>query len=308
MKAISIRQPWADLILQGKKTIELRSWTVNYRGALAIHAAQTVEREACLAHDIDPDAVTTGAIVGTVDLVDVEELDEATFDALQDEHLDRERFKPPLYGWRLANAHPLPQPRPMRGRMGLFSVPDDWLSGKNGAAPEPEPAAPTVEPAFAWDPERPFELRVVPNANRAGHSTAYGLALYQRLVEPPGAQRTLYRQEPPREMQRVVKVGGGVLRAVADHILEALRRCGYKATDLSASRRAPFLLNEETGVRLGLLFLAIKPISKMSRVEAISDGVRAMTSEEAYYWYSKCTTGPTAERAQKALRVLLAGE
>jgi len=109
-------------------------------------------------------------------------------------------------------------------------------------------------------------------------------------------------------MQRVVKVGGGVLRAVADHILEALRRCGYKATDLSASRRAPFLLNEETGVRLGLLFLAIKPISKMSRVEAISDGVRAMTSEEAYYWYSKCTTGPTAERAQKALRVLLAGE
>src|SRR3972149_9048307 len=112
MKAISTRHPWADLILQGRKTTELRSWPVNYRGPLAIHAAQTVEREACLAHDIDPDAVTTGAIVGTVDLVDVEELDEATLDALQDEHLDREGLKPPLYGWRLANAHPRRTPRP----------------------------------------------------------------------------------------------------------------------------------------------------------------------------------------------------
>jgi len=31
-----------------------------------------------------------------------------------------------------------------------------------------------------------------------------------------------------------------------------------------------------------------------------------MTSEEAYYWYAKCTGSPAAERAQRALRVLLA--
>ena len=307
MKAISIRQPWADLIVQGKKTIELRTWTVNYRGPLVIHASQTVEREACQAHSLNPDTVTTGAIIGTVDLVAVEELDKATFDTLRDKHLDQGRFNSPMYGWRLANPHPLPQPRPMRGRMGLFNVPNAWLEARNGASPEPEPAAPIFEPTFAWDPDRPFELRVVPNANHTGRSTAYGLALYQRLVEAPGAQRTLYRQ-PPTDMQRVVEVSGNVLRTVADHVLEALRRSGYKATDLSATRRAPFLLGEEAGVRLGLLFLAVKPITKMSRVEAISDGVRAMTSEEAYYWYSKCTIGSTADRAQKALRVLLADE
>jgi hypothetical protein len=104
------------------------------------------------------------------------------------------------------------------------------------------------------------------------------------------------------------EVGGSVLKAIADHVLDALRRSGYKATDLSASRREPFLLAEESSVRLGLLFLAVKPITKVERVEAISHGLRAMTSEEAYYWYSKCTTGPTAERAQKALRVLLSDE
>ena len=34
MKALSIRQPWAELILQGRKTIELRTWKTSYRGLL----------------------------------------------------------------------------------------------------------------------------------------------------------------------------------------------------------------------------------------------------------------------------------
>jgi hypothetical protein len=156
------------------------------------------------------------------------------------------------------------------------------------------------------NPERPFELRVVAETDRSRHAT-YRLALVQRVIEPPSAQRTLYREAPP-ELQPIVEVGGSVLRAVADHVLEALKRSGYKATDLNANRREPFLLSEESGVRLGLLSLAIKPITKMNRVEAISHGLRAMTSEEAYYWYSKCTLDPTGERAQKALRVLLAEE
>ena len=36
------------------------------------------------------------------------------------------------------------------------------------------------------------------------------------------------------------------------------------------------------------------------------EDTQAMTSEEAYSWYAKCTGSPAAERAQRALRVLLA--
>jgi hypothetical protein len=36
MKALSVRQPWADLIASGKKTIEVRSWPTKYRGPLVI--------------------------------------------------------------------------------------------------------------------------------------------------------------------------------------------------------------------------------------------------------------------------------
>jgi hypothetical protein len=105
-----------------------------------------------------------------------------------------------------------------------------------------------------------------------------------------------------------VELGGSLLKAVADQVLDSLRQNEYKVTDLSLSRREPFVLSEESGVRLGLLFMAVRPITKMTRVEAISAGIRAMTSEELYYWFSKCTSVASAERAQKSLRLLLADE
>jgi hypothetical protein len=152
-----------------------------------------------------------------------------------------------------------------------------------------------------------FELRVLPVSAIDPGEPAYRLAVYQRLVEPPSDQKGLYEPEPP-VMHRVAELGGSTLRAVADHVMESLRTNGYKATDLGAGRREPFVLAEETGVRLGLLFLAIRPITKVERIEVIAQGIRAMTSEEAYYWYSKCIGSPAAERAQRALRVLLAEE
>lgn len=39
MKALSIRQPWAWLIVNGFKDIENRSWDTNYRGLVLIHAS-----------------------------------------------------------------------------------------------------------------------------------------------------------------------------------------------------------------------------------------------------------------------------
>jgi hypothetical protein len=124
-------------------------------------------------------------------------------------------------------------------------------------------------------------------------------------VEAPLDQKGLY-EAAPEATRRVAELGGATLRAVADHVMDALRANSYKPTELGAGRREPFSLAEETGVRLGLLFLAIRPITKVDRIEVIALGIRAMTSEEAYYWYSKCTGGPAAERAQRALRVLLA--
>lgn len=282
MKAITIKQPWAELILQGRKTIELRTWGTTYRGRIAVHAGSGLKREACDAYGIDPAGLTRGALVGTVEIVDIIELDGESWDELRGEHLSlREEFPGDLLGWRLANPQRLPEPIPWKGRLGIFYV-DDEAMGVEAGERRPE--------------DRPFELRVVPR-----NDAEYGLALYQLPIGANG-------DTAAGELQQLVELWGTPLQAVSDHVLDALRRGGYRVTDLSRSRREPFYLDEETGVRLGLLFLAVKPISKLRRIEEISLSLRGFASEEAYYWFSKCAAGPDATRAQQALRILLSEE
>lgn len=139
-----------------------------------------------------------------------------------------------------------------------------------------------------------FELRVVPRP-----SSEYGLALYQM---PPRTNGYVPK------MRLVAQVWGLPLRAVSDHVFRALRKSGHRATELARARHEPFILDEDTGVRLGLLFLAVKPLHKTTRIDSISAALRSMASEEAYYWFSKCTSDRTARFAQRALRIMLAGD
>lgn len=140
-----------------------------------------------------------------------------------------------------------------------------------------------------------FELRVYPRADGS-----YALALYQAPLAPAASG------EIP--LLRVVQVASDPLRSVLDQVLAAVKHAGYRAADLGAGRRDPLRLREEDGVRLGVLFLAIKPLRKLSRVEAISEQVRRMELEELYYWFSKMTAASGGRRAQRALRLLLAEE
>lgn len=312
MKALSFRQPWAELVLQGRKTMDLRTYNTHYRGRMAIHASQTVESDKCWENDLNPDNLDVGGIVGTVELVDVIPLDEATYNKHQPAHLGGRRWREGLYGWVLAHPERLPTFIPARGRTNLFNIELDLDSASRQSPATIENRRPVHSPASqrqpiystnlnGTTPEKPFALHVRP---LEGATTDYALTLRQRVVERPDAERP---EVTPR-LETIVTINGDNLRAVADHVIEALRKADYKATDLSQARRNPFYLPEDVGVRLGLVFLTVKPLSKFRRVEEISYGIRQMPSEEAYYWYSKCTAADTAERAQKALRVLLAAE
>lgn len=46
MKALSLKQPFAELILQGRKKIELRKWNTRFRGEFLIHASKTPDKGA----------------------------------------------------------------------------------------------------------------------------------------------------------------------------------------------------------------------------------------------------------------------
>jgi len=69
-RALSIRQPWAHAILHLIKDVENRPWRTNFRGPLLIQASLKVERDEATKLGLDPDELTTGAIVGQVEVVD----------------------------------------------------------------------------------------------------------------------------------------------------------------------------------------------------------------------------------------------
>lgn len=310
LKALSFRQPWASLVLDGRKTLDLRTWETKYRGPLAVYASLDVEKDACRAQGVDTATLTTGALIGIVELVDVIPLDESAYNARAAEHLNGRPFREGLYGWVLANPRWLETPQVVKGRLNLFEVEIPVASEQLSVSSERESVEGQKSKVKSKDLRHvtfdtssisEFELRVIPE-----NGSRYRLAFSQNLSDK-AREVTQYRPEPPKTRVEV-ELGGDALRALADVVLDTLRQNGYKATDLAPTRRAPFRLDETSGVRLGLIFLAAKPLTKTSRIEQISQGVRAMTGEELFYWYSKCTTGIATERAQKALRVLLAEE
>ena len=63
MKCLSVCQPFAELIIQGKKTIELRKWNTKFRGEFLVHAAKNILIDDCKRMKISS-SITTGAIIG----------------------------------------------------------------------------------------------------------------------------------------------------------------------------------------------------------------------------------------------------
>jgi hypothetical protein len=70
MKIITVRQPWAYLIVQGSKNIENRTWATSYRGPVLIHASLNVNRAACRKHGLDPATLPRGGVVGIAEIAD----------------------------------------------------------------------------------------------------------------------------------------------------------------------------------------------------------------------------------------------
>jgi len=125
--ALSVRQPWASLIVLGLKTIEIRSWSTDYRGCLFIHASKTLDDRAMKRFQIENPSV--GALIGTVELIRVERFTESTWEELADEHLEIGPLSPSLYAWHMANPKPFAKPVPYRGDRGLFPITIDDAFG-----------------------------------------------------------------------------------------------------------------------------------------------------------------------------------
>ncbi|MDE1764008.1 MAG: ASCH domain-containing protein [Thaumarchaeota archaeon] len=123
MKCLSVSQPYADLIMQGKKTIELRTWNTKFRGEFLVHAPLKIKTRACKKLGIDEKKLETGVIIGRAELYDVKAyktLDEVKSD--YNKHLASSEFFDHRYGFLLKNPKKLRVTIPYKGRLGFFEA------------------------------------------------------------------------------------------------------------------------------------------------------------------------------------------
>lgn len=70
MKVLTIKEPWASLIINGYKKYEFRSWKTNYRGKILIHAGKSIEKDMLIKFKNYNIECYKGAIIGEAFLTD----------------------------------------------------------------------------------------------------------------------------------------------------------------------------------------------------------------------------------------------
>lgn len=119
MRAISIKHPWAWLIIHAGKDIENRSWYCRYRGPLLIHASKGCTRDEyedcadfCAYRNLpEPppyEQLKRGGVIGRVEVVDCVQWSESPWFVGK-------------FGIVMKSPVPLPF-APCRGQLGIFDA------------------------------------------------------------------------------------------------------------------------------------------------------------------------------------------
>ncbi len=102
-KAISLKQPWANLVASGKKSIETRKWSTKYRGDLVICSSQK------------PDIYPSGCAIAIVELYDVKPMEK------KDEKKACIKVYPRAHSWFLRNIREI-EPVKVKGSLGIYNL------------------------------------------------------------------------------------------------------------------------------------------------------------------------------------------
>lgn len=125
VKCLSIKQPYAWLIMAGYKDVENRTWRTHYRGPLLVHAGLTFAKNVAFGGEsgifLPPDffGFARGAVIGRVDLIDCVMGHQSRWAATG------------CYHWVMSQPVLFDSPIPYKGRLGLFEVPDEIAQGES---------------------------------------------------------------------------------------------------------------------------------------------------------------------------------
>ena len=139
MKCLTVRQPWASLVVGGATRYLVRDWRTLHRGPLAIQASGSfpaehlqlcndpLMRQLLLRHGYAYAAdLPRQAVLGTVTVADCFRLTEETLAGLdpEDPAVVFGQAQPGCWAWVCAEARALAHPVALPGRLGVYTIPD----------------------------------------------------------------------------------------------------------------------------------------------------------------------------------------
>jgi hypothetical protein len=146
VKVLSMIQPWATLLVEGETLYETRSWKTRYRGPLAIHASQKIDKQICK-HELirsllskngyTEQTLPTGVLLATSELTNCYRVIEAnhmsaTLDSgkvVTGDNLLLGDYSEGYFAWEIVDFRQLKPYIPAKGKLGLWEYPllgDEW--------------------------------------------------------------------------------------------------------------------------------------------------------------------------------------
>lgn len=118
MKALSLKQPWAELVINGKKTIEMRKWNTKFRGDFLIHASKVPDDAAMKKFGFKE--LPLGKIIGKAKLIDIKKYEsDEDFNKDKSKHLATKEFG--NYGFILKDIKKFKKSIPAKGSLNFWN-------------------------------------------------------------------------------------------------------------------------------------------------------------------------------------------
>lgn len=124
MKVLTIKQPWATLIMSGIKKYEFRSWKTNFRGEFLVHAGKGVDKEAMeRLKKYLPDEIPIGKILGKATITDCIAMNDDLAKMLDKENSDiyTSHSFSNNYAFKLENIENFKEPIEINGKLGFWN-------------------------------------------------------------------------------------------------------------------------------------------------------------------------------------------
>ena len=121
MKVLSLKQPYAELVVSGKKIIELRKWNTKFRGKFLIHASKIPDLSTMQKFGFEK--LPLGCVVGKAELIEVKKYNsEKEFTKDKDLHLASSDWG--NYGFVLKNAERVKEIK-CNGKLGFWQFKEE---------------------------------------------------------------------------------------------------------------------------------------------------------------------------------------